>query len=146
MDSRGRAFGELFFPLPRRGRGKKHVERRKEIGGPGGDFRRQRSGPPKIHRIFGGQRKKRWKLFLPTHSWVGKNSFHLFSYISPDSDTFYYSWSFFRSPLRFLWNLRGLRKKDRKKKIEDRVLFQKWEGTSKSEETKIQDRVFLPNF
>ena len=29
------------------------------------DFRRQRSGPPKIHRIFGGQRKKRSKIFFP---------------------------------------------------------------------------------
>ena len=34
MDSRGRAFGELFFPLPRRGRGKKHVESRAEMALP----------------------------------------------------------------------------------------------------------------
>ena len=28
------------------------------------DFRRQRSGPPKIHRIFGGQRKKNLRSFF----------------------------------------------------------------------------------
>ena len=38
------------------------------------DFRRQRSGPPKIHRIFGGQRKKDRRSFFPR---IGKMFFPL---------------------------------------------------------------------
>ena len=94
---------------------------RSEIGGPGGDFRRQ-TAKRKIEVLLISL-----KLFLPTHEWVGKNSFHLSFPGKKDPRLPSKIASDFRrqapGPLRFLRNRRRRRKKDLRSFFLEKKIF-----------------------